>query len=39
MIEKDISNKYFRKEYTREFSEATFICADECSSQIDKDNR
>ncbi len=25
MIEKDMSYKYFRKEYTNDFSEATFI--------------
>lgn len=39
MIEKDMSNKYFRKEYTKDFSEATFIHAEEHSGQIDGDTR
>lgn len=39
MIEKDMSDKYFRKEYTKAFSEATFIHAEEHSGQIDGDTR
>jgi len=39
MMQKDMSNKYFRKEYTKDFDETIFINAEEHSGQIDGDTR
>lgn len=39
MLKKDMSEKYFRKEYTKDFSETIYINAEEHSGQIDGDTR
>lgn len=39
MMKKDMSDKYFRKEYIKDFSETIYINAEEHSGQIDGDTR
>lgn len=39
MMQKDMSGKYFRREYTKDFSESIYVNAEEHSGQIDGDTR